>query len=595
MRSSVRSALPLAVLVTSLAGLAGFSAAAPYRVGMLEIEGAPPTRSAGMALFGPATHTVGDYINALHDAGNNDEINAVIVRLKDAMLSTTDVAEIGQAMDAFRESGKDLYMFAEGYGTAELLTACHADHAIIQQGGAVSLPGIYMEEMFLADTFEWLGVEADFVQVGDYKGANEMYENAAPSEAWDQNISGLLDAMYADIRGTLKAGRGLDDAALDAAMERAWMADGETAIDAGLIDAEVDLADLLDHVEQQAITGGWSGDEFLYAGNLIDDESTSADMSNPFLVFSQMFQPVRRVTTGPTIAVLHIDGAIMDGDSTPEGPFSSASVGSRTIRNAIKQIGKDDNIEGVIVRIDSPGGSAIASEVIWQGLDRLSEEKPVWVSVGSMAASGGYYIAVGGEKIFVNESSIVGSIGVVGGKLSFGDLIDRAKINIVPRARGPHADMFGMVSGWDEAETALVRQKMAETYSLFTSRVEQGRPAIDLSKTAEGRLFLGRDAVELGMADRVGTLADATESLASELGLYQYDLMDFPEPPSFEEMIGQALGGFVSAPIGAEKIEMLRSVLGDRRFAALRDAWSRASMLRHEPVLLTAPSVLSFE
>ena len=589
MRSTVCSVLAV------LTGCTGLVAAAPYRVGMLEIEGAPPIRSMEMTLLGAPAPTVMDYIDALHDAADDDGISGVIVRLKDAALSTTDVAEIGQAMDAFRASGKDLFMFAEGYGTAELLTACHADHAIIQQGGAVSLPGIYMEEMFLADMLEWVGVEADFVQIGDYKGANEMYENAAPSEAWNQNISGLLDAMYADMRRTLKVGRGLNDASLDDAMERAWMADGQTAIEVGLIDAEVDLADLLDHVEQQAIAGGWSGDEFTYAGDLIDADAGMPDMSNPFMVLSQMFQPVQRTTTGPTIAVLHIDGAIMDGDSTPEGPFSSASVGSRTIRNAIKQIGNDDNIEGVIVRIDSPGGSAIASEVIWQGLDRLGDEKPVWVSVGSMAASGGYYIAVGGERIFVNESSIVGSIGVVGGKLSFGEVIDRVKVNIVPRARGPHADMFGMVSGWNDSQTALVREKMSETYALFTSRVEQGRPGIDLSKTAEGRLFLGSDAVELGMADEVGTLSDTVEALAKQLDLYQYDLMDFPEPPSFEDMIGQALGGFVNAPIGAEKLELLKGLIGDRRFAALRDAWTSAQMLQAEPVLLTAPSILSFE
>jgi protease-4 len=370
------------------AGLVLTAGAAPYRVAMLEIEGDPPAASSAVSMFAEAVPTVLEYADALRDAASDDGVSGIIVRLKDAALSTTDIAEIGQAMDDFRASGKDLFMFAEAYGTAELLTGCHADHVILQQGGGVTLPGIYMEEMFLADMLEWVGVEADFVQVGDYKGASEMYENAAPSEAWDQNISSLLDAMYADMRDTLKTGRG-------PRRRSPGRGDGEGLArrradrhGGGLIDAEVDLADLLGHVEAQAAAGGWAGDEFAYAGDLIESDDASADMSNPLLVFSQLFQPVQRRTTGPTIAVLHIDGAIMDGDSTPEGPFSSASVGSRTIRNAIKQIRKDDNIEGVVVRIDSPGGSAIASEVIWQGLDRLGDEKPVWVSVGSMAASG---------------------------------------------------------------------------------------------------------------------------------------------------------------------------------------------------------------
>lgn len=590
MRSSLLSSLLLTVGTLTATALA-----APYRVAMLEIEGAPPAVASPMSMFGANEPTIMQYADALLEAADDESVSGIIVRLKDAVLGTTDISELGQAMDAFRSSGKDLFVFAEGYSTSELLVGCHADHVIIQQGGGVMLPGLYMEEMFLADMLSWVGVQADFVQVGDYKGANEMYENAAPSDAWDQNISSLLDAMYADIRATLRKGRGLSDAALDEAMERAWMADGETAIEVGLVDAEVDLADLLTHIEQQAIAGGWTGDEFVYGGDLIEDAAASMDMSNPFMMLSQLFEPAQRFTTGPTIAVLHIDGAIMDGDSTAEGPFSSASVGSRTIRNAIKDIGKDDNIKGVVVRIDSPGGSAIASEVIWQGLQRLGAQKPVWVSVGSMAASGGYYIAVGGQKIYVNDASIVGSIGVVGGKLSFGEVIEKAKVNIVPRSRGPRADMFGMVSGWDDDKRALVREKMAETYELFTSRVSEGRPGIDLDQTAEGRLFLGSDAVSLKMADEVGTLSDAVTDLAAMLSLDAYDLMDFPEPPSLEDMISEALGGFIAAPVGADQLTTLRGLLGDRRFGALRDAWTRVRMLRTEPVLLTSPSVLSFE
>jgi protease-4 len=317
------------------------------------------------------------------------------------------------------------------------------------------------------------------------------------------------------------------------------------------------------------------------------------------MVFSQMFQPVRRSTTGPTIALLHIDGAIVDGDSAPEGPLSAATVGSRTIRNAIKDISNDDNIEGVVVRIDSPGGSAIASEVIWQGLRRLSDQKPVWVSVGSMAASGGYYIAVGGEKIYVTPQSIVGSIGVVGGKVSMGDLLDRVHVNVVGRARGPHAEMFATTEGWDESQKRLIRDKMTETYDLFTKRVRQGRPGIDLSKTAEGRLFLGGEAIRLKMADEVGTMDDAVEDLAASLALTDYELMEYPEPPSFDEMLGQAFGGFVEAPaVDAairERLSLLRGVLGEEKFEALRQAWATGRQLRTEPVLLTIPRILSFE
>lgn len=573
--------------------------AQPYNVKMLEIKGDPPTMASPFSMFGDTTPTLGAYIERLHTAADEAGLEALVVRMKDAVLTSSEIEEIGQAIGRVRDNGKRVYLFAENFGPAELLMGSHADESILQLGGMVSLPGLYMEEIFLADTLAWAGLEADFVQIGDYKGANEMMTRSSPSEAWEENISGLLDAMYANLRDTIKVGRGLDDAGLDHAMDRAWMADGATAIEVGLIDAEVDLTELFAHVEARANDTGWGGDGLVYRGELGDRAGPRTDFSNPFMVLSQLFQPARRGTTGPTIAILHIDGAIIDGDSTPAGPFSSTSVGSRTIRNAIKKLASDGNIKGVIVRIDSPGGSAIASEVIWQGLQRLSAEKPVWVSVNGMAASGGYYIAVGGQRIYVNPSSIVGSIGVVGGKISIGGLLDKAHVHVVGRARGPHADMFSMMNGWDDARMALIREKISETYELFASRVTHGRPGIDLSKVAEGRLFLGHDAVRLGMADEIGTLEDAIADLATTLDLDEFDVMDFPDPPTFEEFLSQAFGGFISAPIGSqvigERLSLIRATLGDKRFAALRDAFTLGVMLRSEPVLLTSPRILVFE
>ncbi|USN98490.1 MAG: signal peptide peptidase SppA [Phycisphaeraceae bacterium] len=569
-----------------------------YDVRMLEIKGDPPVMDSPFSMFGEASPTLRDYVDLLHDAADDPDLEGLIVRVKDATLNVSEVEEIGQAMREVHDAGKTVYMFAEGYDTAEVLLASYADDAMLQQGGGVSFPGVYMEEMYLADTLGWLGLEANFVQIGDYKGADETITRSAPSKAWDENISGLLDAMYANMRGIVKDGRGLSDAELDQAMDEAWWADGDTAIDAGLIDAEVDLTGMLDHVESYAIASGWTGDGVSYKGELGPGEE-SVDFANPLLIFAQLFQPVKRQTTGPTIALLHINGTIIDGDSTPEGPFSSASVGSRTIRNAIKQIAKDDNIEGVIVRIDSPGGSAIASEVIWQGLHRLAQDKPVWVSVGSMAASGGYYIAVGGQTIYVDRASIVGSIGVVGGKIALAGLLDKGHVHVVGRARGPHADLFSSTEPWSEAEMAMIRSKMTETYDQFTGRVTAGRPGIDLSKTAEGRLFLGRDAVKLKMADKVGSLDDALNDMASSLSLKEYDVMDFPEPPSLEDMLSQAFGGMIKAPIGSEslgeKLAMLKGVLGEQRFNALRDAVTMGAMLKTEPVLLTSPQIVTFK
>src|SRR5690606_18359825 len=200
---------------------------------------------------------------------------------------------------------------------------------------------------------------------------------------------------------------------------------------------------------------------------------------------------------------------------------------------------------------NSPGGSAIASESIWLGLERIAESKPVWVSVGSMAASGGYYIAVAGERIYVNPSSIVGSIGVVGGKPVLGGTYDKRNINVVSRDRGPAASLMSTVEPWTEQQRTLVRERMTETYELFVERVKAGRRDIEIEKTAEGRLFAGRKAIELNMADRLGGLDVAIRDLAEELSLAEgrYDVMHYPGPKSIEEMLQEMLGGFgLSAP-----------------------------------------------
>lgn len=569
----------------ALITLGAAASAQQATVGLVEIGGDLSEQPAPYAVFGGGSPTLRDYTDTFAEIAEQGTLDGLVLRLKDAALGTTQVEELGAAIDHLQRSGVRVHVFAEQFGPGELLLGAYADSAVLQKGGSVSLPGIYLEEMFLGDTLSWAGLRADFVQVGKYKGADEMLTRAEPSDPWDENISGLLDGMYREMRGVLTRGRGLTERELDRAMEEAWLASGQTAIEAGLIDAEADLLDVVDYVAAEM------GEEAVeYTGEISVGGGDGLDTSNPFAVFAQLFEPPTRTTSGPTIAVLHVNGAIVDGDSQPAGPLGGgASVGSRTLRRAMQDIAADENIRGVVVRIDSPGGSATASEVIWQGLRRLAEDRPVWASVGGMAASGGYYVAVGTQKIYVNPSSIVGSIGVVGGKISMGELFDRVELNVVERTRGPRAGLFSTVSGWDEAQKAYVRGKMAETYEQFTDRVTTGRPAIDLSRTAEGRLFVGADAIDLAMADEVGGLAQAIDAMAIELGLSSYDVLDFPAPKSLDEVLEDTFGGFVAAPeIGA----LLREALGAERFGAVVDQLNAVSLLREQPVLLTMPRAI---
>ncbi len=585
--SALLSSLAAAAAVTT----AALPAHADARIAWLELDGALAERPGPFDwLTGETTTTLTDLVWTFDEIAGDEDIDGVVLRLKSPAYNAAQIEELGHAIARVREAGKTVHAFGDIYEPGALRLASYTDDVIMQQGGAAFLPGLYAEEMFLADTLALVGAKADFVQIGDYKGAEEMYVNSAPSKAWDENFSQLLDSLYDEMREEMMANRGLSGRQLDSAMEEAWFADGATAASVGLIDTELDRADLTDYLRE-----AYSDESIRFDTSYDPSRSTaSMDMSNPFALLQTLMVDPANDPVRDTIAVVHIDGAIVDGESTPASAFGGGSVGAETIRDALKDIANDDHIKGVVMRINSPGGSAIASENIWQGVRRVAEVKPVWVSVGSMAASGGYYIAVAGDKIYVSSSGIVGSIGVVSGKFVIGGLYEKLGINTVARARGPHADLFSQTQEWTPAQRELMRQRMTETYDLFALRVSEGRRGINLGKTAEGRLFAGDKAVALKMADAVGGLHDTILGLAAEVGLEdEYDVLHYPGPQSFDDLMSNFTSMF---GVSAESVAVaaLRELVGETAWPSVRDALNSVQQLRTEPVLLTAPRILIF-
>lgn len=579
------------------AGLAP-SALAKVELGYITIEkGLSDREPAGAMLFGMSSDkpTLRRLVEGLDAAAADPRLSGLVIRLSEPEINAAQVDEIAAALDRVRAAGKKVHIFTEIYGQNEIRLASHADEAIIQQGGAVSMPGVAMEEMYLAGTLEWLGLKFDRVMIGAYKGAMETLAEPGPTPAWDENITQLVDGMYGNVVSEVARGRGLTEPQLEKAMEDCFFALPSVAIGHGLIDSEVDRLDLDAHLEKTYGEFGW----VTKVGPLGEDSTTDLASMGFFEAFSSMMEMLsgagmQATPTRDTVAVVHIKGPIMDGESSGGGFMSGATVGSLTIRKALKDIEENDLIRGVIVRIDSPGGSAIASESIWQGLRRIAAKKPVYASIGSMAASGGYYIAVGADKIYVNPMSIVGSIGVVSGKLVTEGLMDKVHANVVSRSRGPMAGALSPTRAWTEAERAKFASLMTQWYDQFVARVKSTRTAMDVSKTAEGRLFVGTKAVELKMADSLGGFDTALGEMQSKLGLADggFDVIDYPAPKSFEEMLQEAFP-MASAPADAGALMVLvREALGEAAFAQVRDSLTAMMQLRTEPVVLTSPSVL---
>ncbi|MEM1072569.1 MAG: signal peptide peptidase SppA [Planctomycetota bacterium] len=575
-----------ACVVASASGAAADDA----RVGLIQLSGGLSDRPSPFAwLTGETEITVRSLTAAIEAEAPNENLDAFVLQLEDAALTRSQIEEVGSSMRQLSDAGVPVYVVTDTLGPTEVLLGSYADRVIAQSGTGLMLPGLYMEEMYLRDALEWIGIEPSFEQVGAYKGADEMFNNASPSEPWSENIDQLLDSIYANMRSQLAEGRGLDASEIDRAMEQAWLADAEDGVEIGLVDKTINLSQLTATMESEL------GEDVSWLTDVgLDSSASMIDTSNPFAMFSLLSQDPGNNPSGPTIAVVHIDGAIVDGDSVEGGLFGSSSVGSRTIRRICKTLKDDDDIKGVVVRIDSPGGSATASEVIWQALTELREEKPVYISVGSMAASGGYYIAVAGDEIFVNPSSIVGSIGVVGGKLAISGMYDKLRINTVGRARGPRAGMFSS-SPWTAEERAFVRERITDTYNLFTDRVSAGRDGIELDKTAEGRLFTGTKALELNMADEIGSLSDTIAAMADELDLRSFDVLDYPEPQSLEDLFEQLVPGGVqssaSGAVPAALSQTLEAVVGPA-WPELRERIDAAIMLRSSPINMLEHRVL---
>lgn len=594
---STRVALTAAAVALAPRAVDAAPAQPPVNVGWIELSGSPRERAGAFDwLLGPdANPTLHDLVAMIHDAAARDDLAALFLRLKDAQLDLAQVEELGDAIRRVRAAGKPVIVYGEVLGPAELLLGAHADELLVQSGGMISFPGLYSQEWYLADLFHWIGIDPQIEQIGAYKGANETLMRNAPSPEWEANISQLLDGLYAHLRGTLMRGRNLSEPELDHALEEAWAADPPTAARLGLIDGDIDLPSVFDHLGQRL------GGQIQPVESLGPAGAPSPfDLSGGFFALFQALtaSPQRRITRD-TIAIVHIDGPIVHGDSTEGGLFGGTAVGSRTIRNVLEDLLDEPRVRGVIVRINSPGGSAIGSEVIWQGLRRVAESRPVWVSVGSMAASGGYYIAVGGDRIYVDRSSIVGSIGVVGGKLAIGGLLDKLHIRPYERFRGPRAELLSLTRPWTDTQREQIRSRMRDTYDLFVSRVRAGRPQLDLSTTAEGRLFTGTRAVRLGLADRLGGLHDAVADMADELGLVDYDVRDFPGPKSLQELFDELFSARLHAPLATSRTPhelalLLEQLVGTRSWPLVRDALVALWQLHREPVLLVAPTVITF-
>lgn len=551
-------------------------------------------KPADFSWFGSEAPTMRELIERFEKARDDETLKAVLVYVGSGTgLNLAQAQEVRDALADLRRAGKRTFVYADSYDTTSYMLASAATNICLLEGGEVFVPGIGFETMFYKGTLDKVGVVADYVQIGEYKGAEEPFTRSQPSEELRGEMEKLVESYYKQVVEGISLHRSIATDKVRRVIDQAILS-APQAKEAGWIDHLVDSDGLRGLMKEEL------GDDVNILHNYAAKERPEVDMSNPLAIF-QLLSRKPVVSDKPKVAVVYAEGTIVDGRGG-EGMLGGSSVGSEDIRRAMRMAQRDPKVKAVVIRIDSPGGSALASEAMWQSVRRVSAEKPVIISIGGMAASGGYYLASAGDHIVADPSAIVGSIGVVGGKFVMTDLYEKLGITTVEYKRGLNAGLFSSNERFDERQKRMVRTWMKNTYDQFTDRIKttRGKKIKNIDEIARGRIFLASDAQALGMVDQMGGLTTAVGVAAdrAKLGKGEYDVTVLPAPMTFADMVSGTEGADASMPFKPAmqitiKADGLANLLPRNVRTALGQQLQLMQILENRPVAVMTPFVVT--
>jgi protease-4 len=506
--------------------------------------------------------TLREVIVAIDKAKRDSRVKSLVITPRSGSPLWGQAQDLRTAILDFRTSGKTVTAFLESAGVQEYYLASAADRIVLMPAGQLDLTGIATYELFFRGTLDKLGVTPDLLHIGDYKTAANTFTERHYTAAHRDMAQSLNRDWYDELVRAIAEGRkrSVDEVTklIDAGPYLA-----EAAMQAGLVD-ELAYADQLD--DQRPILGTQRLDADTYA---------------------QVAVPAR--TGAGRVAVLYAVGAIAQGQSVFDGGVGGV-VGSDTFSDWLRKVRLDPAVRAVVVRIDSPGGSAVASEIIWREMQLTNERKPVVVSMGDVAASGGYYIAAPATAIVAEPGTLTGSIGVVTGKFVVSEGAGKLGITTGSVADGRHAEIYSPFKPFSASERTAIQEQMQATYDVFVQRVADGRKRTreQVDAVGQGRVWTGRQALERGLVDELGSLDRAIQIAKERANLDPNrapDLLVYPQPPSFFEMLAAPLG---PAPLMSSGVDGL---LARPEFKVLERAATFFARVRRGEMLLVMPNV----
>ena len=486
-----------------------------------------------------------EILHALQVAKNDDDIKGISINNNFIMAGLAQTQAIRKALKTFKESGKFIYAYSDFYMQKDYYLASVADSVFMNPVGALDFRGLSTEVLFFKDLQEKTGVKMEVIRHGKYKSAVEPFLSNEMSDANRMQLKELIGSLWNSMVSEISEERNLSATDLNIIADTLGGRTPQYAKTSGLVDG------ILFYDEYEQLLRN--------ATALNSEEDIKYVALNDYVKRSN-----KKITQkgDDKVAIVFAQGEILYGEGGPN------VIGQGIINEAIIKARDDERVKAIVLRVNSPGGSALTSDIIWREIQLAKEKKPVVVSMGNVAASGGYYIAVGADKIFAEPTTITGSIGVFGTVPNITELAANIGINAEQVGTNKNSVEYSLFEPMTDDFRNVVLESIEQTYDTFLQRVAMGRgiSVAEADSLGQGRVWSGVDAKRLGLVDELGTLDDAIAEAANLAGLENYGIKKFPRYKSglerfLEDMSGaQAKQQFIEEEIGTEAYTILKQI-----------------------------------
>ena len=489
------------------------------RTGIIELNEDVIEEPRQRRLFETGKKSLFSVISSLYKGVDDPRIGSLLVKLEENNLNFASTQELRSAILEYRSSGKKVIVFLDKAANLEYYLASAADEIYMAPAGLLELRGLAATARFYRGTMDKLGIRADFVRTGPHKTYGDAFTETTLTEAAKEQINWLLDDLYGQFVEGISSGRRILPEKVKTLIDAGPYTTGD-ALEAGLIDG------------------------LRYYDEIVkdDDPNAHSDFVNISSFYSIAdFDP--RWSEPKRIAIVYADGTIMPGNSGTS-LLDGRTAGSSTLASAIRKIRKDNSIKAVVFRVNSPGGDVFASEEIYRQMELLKGKMPLVISMGGVAASGGYYISCPGDEILASPGTITGSIGVVMGKPDLSGFYEKIGITNVTLRRGSHADIRSTTRPATGEELALLEKMLWEYYDDFVSKVSTWRKIgpDSVDAVGQGRVWTGRQAMERGLIDTYGGIWEAVEQARQKAKIDPEDRLEIEVFPAYGFSIIPSLG-----------------------------------------------------